>query len=502
MTLRRNVIANYLGQGWTGVIGIVLIPVYIRLLGIEAYGLVGIFGVLQSSMSLLDMGMTPTLNREMARFQGGARSPESIRDLLRSLEVIYICIGVVIVAVITLAAPWLAAHWLKVEKLPHSLVAETLVIMAFVIALRAWEQAYRGAIQGMQRQVWLNAVQAGFATLRWVGVLGILYWVSNTIAAFFIWQGLVSILTVIVYGWQTHRWMPAIARRARFSLEALREVAHFTGALAATTLVSIVLTQVDKLILSRLFTLDVFGYYTLATTAAAVLAPFVYPMSYALYPRLSEQLAQGDEAGAAQTYHKASQFVSALIVPVAVMLAFFARMVLTAWTENPALAAQVAPILRFQILGNLCNGLMIAPGMLALAYGWAGLSLRINLGALIFIVPTLLLAVPAYGPVGASAVWLVLNMGYVLIAIPILHTRILRTQMWRWYREVVILPLLAAVPAAALLAAVIPANLGRIATFAVLAAAGALVMALVFLVMPAMRAIVLQQLGGWRRRQV
>ena len=501
MSLRRNVIANYLGQGWTGIIGIVLIPLYIRSLGIEAYGLVGIFGVLQAAMSLLDVGMTPTLNREMARFEAGARTAESICDLLRSLELIYIGIGTVIVAVIAQAAPWLADHWLKVEKLPHSVVAETLVIMAFVIALRAWEQAYRGAIQGMQQQVWLNAVQAVFATLRWVGVLGILYWVSNTVAAFFIWQGLISALTVAAYGWQTHRWMPQIIRRAQFSLAALREVAQFTGALAATTVLSIILTQVDKLILSKLFTLDVFGYYTLATTSAAVLAPFVYPMSYALYPRLSEQLARGDEAGAAVTYQKASQFVSALIFPVAIMLAFFARMVLVAWTRNPVLAQNVAPILRLQVLGNLCNALMIAPGMLLLAYGWAGLNVRVNLAALFFIVPALLLVVPQFGPTGASATWLALNAGYVLVVIPIMHRRLLRDQMWQWYRDAVGLPMVVASVIAGVLAIVIPQTLDRITTLFTLAGASLLVMFFVVLATPAMRITAIQHLAAWRARR-
>ena len=62
------------------------IPLYIKYLGIEAYGLIGLFAVLQAWLVLLDMGMSPTLSREMARFTGGHHSPQSIRDLLRTLE--------------------------------------------------------------------------------------------------------------------------------------------------------------------------------------------------------------------------------------------------------------------------------------------------------------------------------------------------------------------------------------------------------------------------------
>ena len=69
--IKRNLIANFLGQGWTALMGLAFIPVYIKYLGIEAYGLIGIFAVLHAWLTLLDVGMTPTLGREMARFTGG-----------------------------------------------------------------------------------------------------------------------------------------------------------------------------------------------------------------------------------------------------------------------------------------------------------------------------------------------------------------------------------------------------------------------------------------------
>ena len=88
MALKRNLLANYLGQAWAALMGLAFVPLYIKYLGIEAYGLIGLFAVLQAWLSLLDMGMTPTLGREMARFTGGIHSNESIRDLLRSIEII------------------------------------------------------------------------------------------------------------------------------------------------------------------------------------------------------------------------------------------------------------------------------------------------------------------------------------------------------------------------------------------------------------------------------
>ena len=94
--LKRNLVANYVGQGWSAVLGLAFIPLYIRYLGMEAYGLIGLFAVIQAWLTLLDMGTTPTLIREMARFTGGAHSPQSICDLLRSLEILCFSIAALV----------------------------------------------------------------------------------------------------------------------------------------------------------------------------------------------------------------------------------------------------------------------------------------------------------------------------------------------------------------------------------------------------------------------
>ena len=70
--LKKNIIANYIGQFYLIVIGIIMLPFYLEYLGAEAYGLVGFFALMQSWMVLLDMGISPTLSREVARVRGNS----------------------------------------------------------------------------------------------------------------------------------------------------------------------------------------------------------------------------------------------------------------------------------------------------------------------------------------------------------------------------------------------------------------------------------------------
>jgi O-antigen/teichoic acid export membrane protein len=90
--------------------GLAFIPVYIKYLGIEAYGLISIFALLQAWLTLLDMGMTPARSREMARFTGGAHNAQLIRDLLRSIEIIGFGMAILVALGIWAASEWLRRH--------------------------------------------------------------------------------------------------------------------------------------------------------------------------------------------------------------------------------------------------------------------------------------------------------------------------------------------------------------------------------------------------------
>jgi O-antigen/teichoic acid export membrane protein len=450
-TVKKNVIANYLGQGWSALMGLACIPLYIRYLGVESYGLIGIFALLQAWLMLLDMGMTPTLSREMARLTGGAHEAQSIRDLLRSIEIICFGIAVVIALGIWAASGWLASDWLRTEKLPVGVIAQAFTIMGVVTALRFIENIYRSSIMGLQRQVMLNIVLSIMATLRGLGAVGILIWVSPTIEAFFVWQGILSIITVGLFAAVLYHTLPVAEHTARFSLTALKGIRQFAVGMMTITFLSLLLTQVDKILLSRLLTLEAFGYYALAGTVANALYMLTGPVIAAFYPHFTELVARADEAALIVAYHKGAQLVTVLMGTAAIVLIVFGDIVMLLWTANPALARQVAPLVAVLSLGTLLNGLLWIPYQTQLAYGWTSLTIKLAFFAVLVIVPAILWVTPKYGAIGAAWIWVGLEAGYVPMAIHFMHRRLLPAEKWRWYRQDVALPLIAGSVVAVLL---------------------------------------------------
>ena len=180
MSLKKNILANYLSQFYVTLIGIVMVPMYINYMGAEAYGLVGFFAMLQAWFNLLDMGLTLTLVRETARFRGGVTDALSYRRLLRALEGIFLIVGLIGGSAMLAASGYIAHGWLQASQLPIAEVKTAIQLMAIIIALRWMCGLYRSAISGAERLVWLSGFNSMIATFRFVGVLPLLMFIGVT----------------------------------------------------------------------------------------------------------------------------------------------------------------------------------------------------------------------------------------------------------------------------------------------------------------------------------
>src|SRR5207249_6709678 len=116
-SLRRNIAVNYASQVYVALIGIAMVPLYLKYMGIEAYGLVGFFAMLQARSQVLDLGLSPTLGREAAKFNAGVTAAESLNMFLRLLEIIFGVVGVAIIALSWALGLWVAESWLKLDAL-------------------------------------------------------------------------------------------------------------------------------------------------------------------------------------------------------------------------------------------------------------------------------------------------------------------------------------------------------------------------------------------------
>ena len=209
----------------------------------------------------------------------GRDQASSIADLTRSVEWIIWGLAAVILCLGWMCSPWLATHWLGASSIPTSTIATSIALMVAVAALRLIEGIYRGALLGLQRHLWVNGVSSALATVLGFGAVAVLAWFSPTILAFFIWQFIGSAAMVVILEPRMWRALPKGERPPQMSLLALRSIWRFAAGMLAVSGLVLLLTQLDKIILSRLLSLDSFAHYALAAVLANGLAILTVPIA-------------------------------------------------------------------------------------------------------------------------------------------------------------------------------------------------------------------------------
>jgi len=430
--VKKNIIANLIGNIWLTFLSFAFVPLYIHFMGIEAYGLVGFYVTLQAVLLLLDMGLSATLSRELARLSADSGDEQRMRDLVRTLEFVYLSIALMVVCAAVLSASWISHQWLNASQLSPETVQQAIVLMGVVVAGRMVSGFYYGALQGLQKQVLLNKVKILIGTVQSGGVVLMLWLVSPTVSVFFAWQAVIGGLGAGLLMATTWKSLP-VGMKARYRSDLFRTIWKFAAGMSVISLLSVILMQMDKIVLSKIVSLEIFAYYTLASSVAMGLYTIISPIFQALYPRLSQLVAGNNEDEITALYHKSCQLMAVAIMPLAIVLAGFALDILHLWIRNDEVAVHTAPILSLLILGTALNGVMNVPYALQLAHGWTKLAIVFDVASIALFIPMLLLLLSIYGVVGAAAVWIILNVFYIVFLLRVMHSKLLPGEMRRWF---------------------------------------------------------------------
>ena len=330
------------------------------------------------------------------------------------------------------------------QALSQQSVRLAVMLMGLSIAFQ-WPIAfYSGGLMGLQRQVLLNGINMVVATFRGFGAVLVLWLVSATVEAFFIWQILVVALHVFLLAYFLWKSLPPASAAPRYRPELLKSIWRFAAGMTTLAVTATILRQTDKIILSRMLTLEQFGYYSLASVGAMTLFRILGPIFESIYPQFTRLVESKDGVGVICLYHKSAQLVSVLVISSALVISMFSRALLLLWTRNPQTADNAHLLMSILMMGTALNCVIHVPYALQIAHGWTKLAFAVDSVSIIVLVPLMILLTRWFGAPGAAWVWVLLNLGYVFVSVPIMHRRLIIEEKWAWYFQDLGPPLLVA----------------------------------------------------------
>jgi O-antigen/teichoic acid export membrane protein len=368
---------------WTvvflNVMRIVNSAILTRLLTAEAFGVVGIITSVAVTFGLLsDIGIAAFMVRHK-----DSDDPRFIDELwtLRMIRSIVLTLGVAI------ASGPISAYLGKPE-LQWAIAAGGLIFLFDAIDSMAFFGALRNQqVKRLNKIDIINQV-AGVVLSIVIAFLLRSYWAIM----------IANLLGQLFRAYMSYSMFPGSGRRWRFSKARATELWSFSRFITGSTMLSLVIGQTDKVALSKLFPLEMFGLYMLASNLAG--APAILASTYAsriLYPRFAKTAREAPATIAKHFYDQRLQ--TTLLYALAVGGVFAcAPLIVTLIYDDRYLPAifyfRVLLVSSFFIMNNFAtNEVMIAIGQ-------QKFTLQANIVRLIYLVVGGFIGYQTGGPTG------------------------------------------------------------------------------------------------------
>ncbi len=430
--IRRNVLLNVAGGSSAGLLALALIPLQVRVLGVESYGVLALLASIQVLLSIFDLGFSPAITWYVARHSEDAQVS---RSALAAALPPYAIAGLVLGALIGVGAPFIAAQLLHLRDLSSDIAVLAMRLGGLAVALRWPVSLLSGFLAGAGRFDLLNAAKTAHAAISFSGMVLVLV-AFGTLPAVAAWMAVAALVEFGLFATFVIRVSGGVARPTS-SARWLRELWRYGRGVAVIGALSLVLTQSDRVFLARLVSAAQLGEYATAYNLVFGLTLIQLFVSSALYPSFSADFAATNHARIRSRYRDATQAVLFLYgIPLGIFVIFGESTLGIVLT--PDAASRTAVVLACLAIGFMLNAAAALPYSLTLSGGLLRPPIAVNALNVVWYLPLLWIAIGLYGPAGGAAAWSVLNASYLVTLIPIIHRRLLHESPLVWVRTAVL----------------------------------------------------------------
>lgn len=405
--MNRNIAANYVGRVASLAANFIFVPIYVSILGVEAYAIIAFYTLLVTVTALADVGLSATFSRVAAQQLEGEGLPQLLVGAER-----FLLLSVGSFALILFATSgWVADNWLNSSaQVKKADIVLSLQLMSMTLTPQILLTLYLSGLLGLQHQVKANGIQISIVIIRG-GLVIIPLKLQADLVIFFSWQLASTIALAFVARRSLVKSMGLNSLAdVIFSWAALGPHWRYAAGMAVITLISIVNNQFDKILISRLFSMTEYSYYSIASTLAQLPIAVATPIAVAFFPQLVASISQKSSL---DEFHVLTNFTR-LIAFIATIggggLALFSSETLAVWLQDaqiPSIASRVTATLAF---GSIIICLNMPAYYACLARGKTKVIVQVGAATLFISVPASFFALKALGLWGGALVWVLINV--------------------------------------------------------------------------------------------
>jgi O-antigen/teichoic acid export membrane protein len=105
-----------------------------------------------------------------------------------------------------------------------------------------------------------------------------------TLPAYLIWHAAIALLETLARGRSAWSILNVKRNDAKWEIKELRPLWGMVASMSGATWLGALTVQIDKIVLSRMASIEQFGYYVIAATVATGVLQLIYPLVQAVLP--------------------------------------------------------------------------------------------------------------------------------------------------------------------------------------------------------------------------
>ena len=377
------------------------IPVLIRDMGKDRFGILALAWALVGYANLFDLGLGRALTQMISKKLGTGEHHE-VPDIFWTSLLMMTLLGVLGGAVVACASPWLVNHALNV---PAALQRETLLsfyLISFSIPIIIGTAGLRGFLEAQQRFDLINALRVPMGMFTYVGSLLTLPFSRS----------LVPVVAVLAAGrviaWAAHlllcfKVQPELRHQIAWRRAFVGPLMRFGGWMTVSNVIGPLMVTLDRFVIGAYLTVAAVAYY--ATPFEMVTKLWLFPNALVgvVFPAFSTSFAH-DRNRTAVLYDRSVKYVLLLLFPVVLLIVVLAPDALKLWLGTD-FAQHSTRVLQWLAVGVFINSLALVPSALLQGIGRPDLTAKLHMIELPAYLFSIWWLVSRRGIEGAAMAW-------------------------------------------------------------------------------------------------
>ena len=403
--LVRNLAWNIVGESMPVLAAVFAIPILVRSLGADRFGVLMLSWMVAGYFGLFDFGLGRALTKLMARELSLAHHGKSA-SLFWTALIMMLTFGASAAVILAILAPLLAHVALRI---PIALQPETLAgfyVIALGLPFLVSASALRAALTAAERFDSLNLIRTPAGILSFAAPLLMLPfthrlgWLIATLM-------LNRALSWAIYFAAVLRTMPSLRSRVSFDRAAIRPLLGFGGWITISNLITPLMVYLDRFVIGMTVSMAALTAYSVPMEIIS--KSFILPaaISGVMFPAFARNLATLPE-DVCRLFERAVKLVSAILLPLCLMIVTFAPQIMSFWMGRKfALESsrQSSTVLQILAAGAFVTGLSWIPLALLHAAHRPDLTAKLHLADFPLYAITLWILIHHYGLAGAAFAW-------------------------------------------------------------------------------------------------